>query len=196
MDGFKRRSEMKKTSILQSALDLFMRYGIKKVSVAEIAKAATVSQVTIYNYFGSKDQLVDEVISYYIDLMWNEYEEIVKSDMDFTDKIKQFIFNKRTSANSIHEEVYHYIMQEFTSGKNSYIEEFYTKKALPELIKLFEQAKEEGKIDPTISNEAILVYIQMFREYLQQKDVYEHVLPLTEDLTKLFFYGIVGGRNK
>ncbi|WP_042144409.1 TetR/AcrR family transcriptional regulator [Paucisalibacillus sp. EB02] len=196
MDGFKRRSELKKTSILQSALDLFMKYGIKKVSVAEIANAATVSQVTIYNYFGSKDQLVDEVIAYYIDDMWNEYEVIVKSDIDFSEKIRKFIFNKRTSANSIHEEVYNYIMQEFTSGKNSYIEEFYTKKALPELIKLFEQAKKDGKIDPTISNESILVYIQMFREYLQQRDVYEHILPLTEDLTKLFFYGIVGGRDK
>lgn len=116
----------------------------------------------------------------------------MNSDVDFPEKIRQFIFNKKASASSIHEEVYHYLMQEFTSGKNSYIEEFYTKKALPEMIKLFNQAKEQGHIDPSISNEAILVYIQMFREYLQQKDIYENILPLSEDLTKLFFYGIVG----
>jgi AcrR family transcriptional regulator len=195
MDGFKRRSELKKTSILSAALDLFMKYGIKKVSVAEIAKAASVSQVTIYNYFGSKDKLVDEVITYYIDDVWNEYEEIIKSDVDFSKKISQFIFNKKMSASSIHEEIYNYIMVEFTSGEKSYIEEFYTDKALPEMIKLFEQAKKEGQIDPTISNEAILAYIQMYREFLQQKDVYEHILPLTEDLTKLFFYGIVGSRK-
>ncbi|WP_026908754.1 TetR/AcrR family transcriptional regulator [Paucisalibacillus globulus] len=195
MDGFKRRSELKKTSILSAALDLFMKYGIKKVSVAEIAKAASVSQVTIYNYFGSKDKLVDEVITYYIDDVWNEYEEIIKSDVDFSKKISQFIFNKKMSASSIHKEIYNYIMVEFTSGEKSYIEEFYTDKALPEMIKLFEQAKKEGQIDPTISNEAILAYIQMYREFLQQKDVYEHILPLTEDLTKLFFYGIVGSRK-
>jgi AcrR family transcriptional regulator len=195
VDGFKRRSELKKSSILQSALDLFMKYGIKRVSVAEIAKSANVSQVTIYNYFGSKDKLVDEVMTYYIDDMWNEYEIIMNSNVDFSEKIKEFIFNKKISASSIHEEVYTYLMQEFTSGNNTYIEEFYNKKALPEMVKLFEQAKKEGQIDPTISNEAILAYIQMYREFLQQKDVYEHILPLTEDLTKLFFYGIVGSRK-
>ncbi|WP_010098392.1 TetR/AcrR family transcriptional regulator [Ornithinibacillus scapharcae] len=194
MDGFKRRSELKKTSILQAALNLFMKYGIKKVSVAEIAKEADVSQVTIYNYFGSKDKLVDEVIIFYMEDVWREYERIINSDIDFTEKITQFIFNKKTSASSIHEEVYNYIMQEFTSGENSYIEDFYTNKALPEMIKLFNQAKEKGQIDRNISNEAILVYIQMFREYLQKKEVYEHILPLTEDLTMLFFYGIIGGR--
>lgn len=195
MDGFKRRSELKKTNILQSALDLMMKYGIKKVSVAEIAKAADVSQVTIYNYFGSKDKLVDEVMNYYIEVVWKEYKVVLNSDITFPEKIRQFIFNKKISASSIHEEVYNYLMQEFNSGQNSYVEDFYTNKALPEMIKLFDQAKVQGHIDPTISNEAILVYIQMFREFLQKKEVYEHILPLTEDLTKLFFYGIVGNRE-
>lgn len=196
MDGFKRRSELKKTRILQAALDLFMKYGIKKVTVAEIAKAADVSQVTIYNYFGSKDNLVEDVMIYYIEDVWSEYEAVLKSDISFSEKIKQFIFNKKMSASSIHEEVYNYMMVDFSSNKNSYIDEFYSNTALPAMIELFDQAKKQGHIDPTISNEAILAYIQMFREYLQQKEVYENILPLTEELTKLFFYGIIGNREK
>lgn len=196
MDGFKRRSELKRTSILQSALDLFMKFGIRRVSVAEIAKTANVSQVTIYNYFGSKDKLVDEVVVYYIEEIWNEYQEILDSDIHISEKIKQIIFNKTTSASSINEEIYNYILKDFSSGTGSYIEEFYTNKALPELIKLFDEGKQQGYIDSTISNEAILIYIQMFREYLQQKPIYEQVRPYTEELTKMFFYGIVGYREK
>ncbi|MBC5636786.1 TetR/AcrR family transcriptional regulator [Ornithinibacillus sp. BX22] len=196
MDGFKRRSELKRTNILQSALDLFMKFGISKVSVAEIAKNANVSQVTIYNYFGSKDKLVDEVVVYYIEEIWSEFQKIIDSDIHISEKIKQIIFNKTTSASSINEEIYNYIIKDFSSGTGSYIEEFYTNKALPELINLFDEGKEQGYIDSTISNEAILIYIQMFREYLQQKHVYEQVLPYTEELTKMFFYGIVGYKEK
>lgn len=173
-----------------------MKFGIRRVSVAEIAKTANVSQVTIYNYFGSKDKLVDEVVVYYIEEIWNEYQEILDSDIHISEKIKQIIFNKTTSASSINEEIYNYILKDFSSGTGSYIEEFYTNKALPELIKLFDEGKQQGYIDSTISNEAILIYIQMFREYLQQKPIYEQVRPYTEELTKMFFYGIVGYREK
>lgn len=196
MDGFKRRTEMKKINILQSALDFFMKSGIKKVSVAEIAKAAGVSQVTIYNYFGSKEKLVHEVIVFYIDEVWSEFEALLQSELDISEKIKQIIFNKKMTATGIHEEVYQYLMQDFSSEENNYFEEFYTQKALPGILKLFDQGKEQGVIDQTISNEAILIYIQMFREYMQQKDVYDNILPYTEELTKMFFYGVVGREKK
>ena len=50
MDGFERRRQNKKNSILKASLKLFKQYGYNKVSVAEIAKEASVSQVSIYNY--------------------------------------------------------------------------------------------------------------------------------------------------
>ena len=56
MDGFERRRQNKKNSILKASLKLFKQYGYNKVSVAEIAKEASVSQVSIYNYFKSKEK--------------------------------------------------------------------------------------------------------------------------------------------
>ena len=53
MDGFNRRKEQKKESIRRAALELFKVYGFKKVSINDIASKAGVSQVTIYNHFGS-----------------------------------------------------------------------------------------------------------------------------------------------
>lgn len=49
-------------SILQTAIELFSVWGIKAVSIAEIAQKANVSQVSIYNFFGSKDNLAKQVI--------------------------------------------------------------------------------------------------------------------------------------
>lgn len=67
MDGFEKRREQKKRNILEAALALFMEYGIQRVSITEIAKKANVSQVTIYTYFESKENLVRLVFKFYVD---------------------------------------------------------------------------------------------------------------------------------
>lgn len=191
MNGFERRRELKKTNILEAALTLFVKYGVQKVSVAEIAKEANVSQVTIYNYFQSKDNLVSEVIIYYVNKVWEEYEQLFNSDRSFPEKVKGIIFDKKMIANEINEDFFNHFMKEYRR-EDSYIKQFYVEKTLPSLIKLFNEGKEQGYVDKTLSDEAILFYTQMFADYFRREDVYEKVLPLTEDLTKIFFYGIAG----
>ncbi|OZU87449.1 TetR family transcriptional regulator [Virgibacillus indicus] len=191
MNGFERRKEQKKKSILEAALALFMEFGVQKVSVAEIAEKASVSQVTIYNYFESKDKLSDKVLKYYVDQVWAEQEAILISDLPFDEKIKQITFEKSHLTDQMSDNFFQDFMKDYTTGKG-YVEELYTTKALPLMVNLFNEGREQGFIDPDISNEAILFYMQMFKEYMQREDVAQYMLPITEDLTKIFFYGIVG----
>ncbi|MCU9612903.1 TetR/AcrR family transcriptional regulator [Caldibacillus lycopersici] len=195
MDGFERRREQKKKNILEASLQLFKTFGVAKVTIPEIAKQAEVSQVTIYNYFGSKDHLVHEVIIYYVNQIWVDYEQLFGSDLPFPDKIKQIIFEKKETASNIHEDFFHYFIKEY-ADEESYVEKFYREKALGRFIELFDEGKKQGYIDPNLSNEAIIFYIQMVSEYFQKNEVDPHFLSLTEDLTKIFFYGIVGNQAK
>lgn len=194
MDGFQQRKEMKRKAILEAALSLFMKHGVQKVSVSKIAQEANVSQVTIYNYFESKDNLIHEVTVYYIDKEWQTYERLLHSDQPFPEKIKQIIFNKTEVANHIHEDFYQYFMKDYAEG-DSYVEQLYKEKAIPGFITLFEEGRKKGYIDPELSNEAILFFIQMMKEYMQRKDIYEQILPMTEEIMNLLFYGIVGKKH-
>lgn len=191
MNGFERRREQKTNDILEAALSLFLKYGVKKVSVAEIAKEADVSQVTIYNYFDSKDNLIREVIVHYVNKVWDEYKELLDSDLTFPEKVKKIIFDKTLIANQINEEFFQYFMKEYAEEDN-YIITFYTEDVLPRLLQMFAEGKEEGYVDRSISDEAVLLYLQMFADYMRREEVAESKLPLTEDLTKLFFYGLTG----
>ncbi len=195
MDGFQRRREQKKLDILKAALSLFLEYGIQKVSINEIAKKANVSQVTIYNYFENKHTLVNEVMIHYIDTAINDFQKTVTANISFPEKIKSIVFNKGEIANQIHEEFYQYLMNEYTTEGN-YIEEIYVKKTIPLFTDLLKEGKEQGYIDPNTSDEAIMFYIKMLKDYIQRDDVYSKVLPLTEDITKIFFYGIMGQNTK
>lgn len=194
MDGFEKRREQKKRDILNAALALFMEYGLQKVSITEIAKKANVSQVTIYNYFESKENLVRLVFKFYVDQIWDEQKHLLVNDLPFNEKIKKIIFEKGIAANQISERFFQDFMKDYASGQ-SYVEEVYQKEALPLFIKLFNEGREQGYIDSEISNEAILFYLKMFQEYLQREDVATMTLPIAEDLTKLFFYGIAGRKE-
>lgn len=191
MNGFQRRREQKENAILQAALTLFMESGVQKVSIAKIAEKANVSQVTIFNYFESKDNLVQEVLKFYVDQAWNEQRKLLDSDLPFKDKLKQMIFNENEYAKNIHDEFFQYLMKDYSNGK-SYIEELYIYEGVPRIIAFFNEGKEQGIVDPNVSDGALLMYVQMFKEYLQRQDVAQNILPIAEELTKLFFYGIVG----
>lgn len=51
-----------KTGIMQKAFELFMQYGMRSVSMDDIANASGMSKKTIYRYFTNKDDLVIEVV--------------------------------------------------------------------------------------------------------------------------------------
>jgi AcrR family transcriptional regulator len=57
-----------KQRISQSAHDLWMKYGIRSISMDDIATDLGMSKKTIYQYYEDKDALVDEVVASIIHL--------------------------------------------------------------------------------------------------------------------------------
>ena len=53
-----------------------------------------------------------------------------------------------------------------------------------------------GFVDKSLSDEAIILYIQMFKEFMQRKDIAHRLLPFTDELTHLFYYGIAGKKDE
>lgn len=53
-----------KDRILKSAIKLFFKYGIRSVTMDDIAKELGISKKTIYQHFADKDQIVNEVIDF------------------------------------------------------------------------------------------------------------------------------------
>lgn len=52
----------RRESIMQAALELFAEDGFENTSIKQIAKKADISKGLIYNYFDSKEQLLEELI--------------------------------------------------------------------------------------------------------------------------------------
>lgn len=69
----------KKTQLLEAAIDLFSKEGFWNTSTARISKHAKVATGTLFNYFHSKEALIDEV---YVTLKHEAMDAMIQGPAD------------------------------------------------------------------------------------------------------------------
>lgn len=80
--------------ILKTAVDLFLTYGFKSVTMDDIANAQGISKKTIYQYFENKTVLVEEAVMLLFQIISTGIEEIrtqEKNPIEEIYEIKQFL---------------------------------------------------------------------------------------------------------
>ncbi len=196
MNGYQRRKQQKRESIQRAALELFRIHGIKKVSIAEIAKKANVNPVTIFNHFQNKDGLVRDVIDLLITSQWEEYRKILESRQSFLQKIEQIVACKVESANIYNSE----LLQTALSADGSIrekVEKLYRDEITPLLVKFIKEEQERGNIRRNLSADTITIYFDMFislaRAHPELFSDKKQILSSTREIWSLFLYGLVGG---
>ena len=55
--------DSKKIEILEKATQVFLKYGIKSVTMDDMARELAMSKKTLYNYFSDKNDLVVQIIT-------------------------------------------------------------------------------------------------------------------------------------
>ncbi|UNL87065.1 TetR/AcrR family transcriptional regulator [Priestia koreensis] len=192
MDGFKKRTEQKKQAILTSAFTLFFQNGVKGVNISQIAKQAGVSQVTIYNYFESKENLLLEVIKGYAMQKHETYEKLVTSDMPFKQKVEKLMNDKLLEANEMNPLFLQEIL-DLDPRLTHFFETFYQHYSLPLMMKLLEDGKNSGDLNADFSLNSLLVYLDMFQSYFQtpEKAALLKDEQMRIDVMNLFFYGLM-----
>ena len=198
MNGFKRMKEQKKWVILQAALELFKIHGFKKVSISDIARKADVSQVTIYNHFGSKDGLIREVVKALLLRILEKAREIIREDKSFPEKLEAIVFAKTKIASEYHGEWMQAAIQSDPEMRN-WIESWWERDARQVTIDLIEEGKRQGYIHTQQAEEAIVLYLEILRRgVFASPDLLANMRPdleLYRELNHLFIYGLVGKRD-
>ena len=67
-----------KRNIIGKAEELFRLYGVKSVTMDEIARELGISKKTIYQYFKDKDELVCETTTHILECDKHEFDQIQK----------------------------------------------------------------------------------------------------------------------
>lgn len=197
MNGYEKRTLKKKIAILAAAKELFFKNGVESTSIAGIAKKAGVSQVTLYNYYGSKEGLIRAVMLDFMDEKLKELDELLASSLPFPDKVEKMLFNKRAHAREAEEKGFLQSKALQDPAIWGILEEFGQKKAFPAIMEVIHQGQREGYVDKDISMQAIILYFNAFKHIMMQPGFFDtENESLRMELASLFFYGIRGCPNK
>ncbi len=132
-----------KEKILNGAVGLFMKYGLRSISMDDIARHLTVSKKTLYQHFADKEDLITLVLEIHIDTCRKRYDVISENALNAIDELAQISVCLRKDMKETNQSVL-YDLQKFhpkaweiwLNYKNKYIRE--------SVVRNIRQGMEEG----------------------------------------------------
>ncbi len=86
--------------ILMKSGELFLRFGIKSISMDDISRQLAISKKTIYQYFSDKEELVQEFMKAFLQAEMNQMLELKRESKNVIDElIKSSHFMKQQISN-------------------------------------------------------------------------------------------------
>lgn len=178
--------------LMKTAEDLFMRYGIRRVSIEEICKTANVSKMTFYKFFRNKNDLALQLIINMLDEGQVEFNDIISRDLPFSEKIELFIQFKLNYGKRFSKEFY----QDFI-GYTQEIHDFVLERSqqgIQQMKDLFREAQQKGELKKDLNLEFLsfmLDHLLELREDPRLLSIFPNMYELTRDWLNLFFYGVM-----
>jgi AcrR family transcriptional regulator len=185
----------KRQVVLDAALKLFgSAHDVRKVSVEDIAKQAGVSPTTIYNQFGTREKLVTEVVREITLLAIERNRTVVHSKMPFAEKLMTIMGGKMALAKQLDAEIINKMVSQ-DKAIAGFIDKVFHEEIKPLWLEILDQGKREGYIDPSLSDEALLLYLDAIKCGLQNRPELVTGIPeklqLIKELTRIMFYGFL-----
>ncbi|BFH64063.1 TetR/AcrR family transcriptional regulator [Paenibacillus azoreducens] len=199
MNGFERRARQIKGKIKETTLNMLSTSSMKEIRIADIARKAGVSQVTIYNYFGSKEALIREIFLEFMESILDEFEAVVTGEAALKEKIEFIILQKKKNSHSFHPSVIAELMEN-DSEVRVMVQKNYEERSLPLVVELLTKSKANGEISNDISIDTVMLYLNMLYEsshrMLESIQYEEDQEKLIEEMVQVFFYGICGPQTQ
>lgn len=191
MDKFKENKKFQDT--VRTAKLLFWKHGIKRVSIEEICKEASVSKMTFYKFFKNKAAFTEYLLVKVLSEWLSQYRAIMKKDIPFTSKITQVIALEQTASENMGEEFFNDILNsEFPDLQKLIIES--TKNYHAEIVEDLIEAQQRGEIRKNIKPEFLLYQLKDISDKVMDENLsklYPSKQELIMELTNYFFYGIL-----
>ena len=191
MNQYQKTTEKKKQAIIQAALQLFKEKGFKETSIKSIAEVAEVSPVSIYNYFGGKDNLVALCVNDLFEEITQQAEDILNSNLDFKTKLDHVF---ALCQEKMSQQISDYFQDKMVEDSvfSSLLTKAITAKKRDIYRAYIELGKEEGAIAEDLSTELILNVMDALNSMGNQLDNSDNLETEVEQIHQIFLYGIFG----
>ena len=179
-----KHSGKKYDQLVETAKGLFLKHGIKRVTVEEICEKASVSKVTFYKYFSDKLELARIIVDQLNDEGFSKFDEINRLDLPYPEKVDlmtqwRAAFFSQMSTEFIEDAlVFEDVKQE--------VEKRYLRNIV--------DSQEKGEIRPDLSPEFILMVTEKMNDIAKDgtwKSIFSDFNEFQRQIRKMYYYGIL-----
>lgn len=168
-------------TILESIVPILMRNGLKATTMDSIASSLQMSKRTLYEIFGSKEEMFREAHKFYHKKMADALKDIFESSENVMESIiKCFLYNRDTMGNASADFIRD--MEQFANQDNP-ISESHRRHHYQNLLDVLEQGVKEGYFRDDVN---LMVQCRMFIIQMEALKRTEELFP--EDITLLEVY--------
>ncbi|MDR1781754.1 MAG: TetR/AcrR family transcriptional regulator [Bacilli bacterium] len=177
--------------ILNKTLELFINNNSITYRIDEIAQYASVSKVTIFKYFKSKEGLYKEVFYYYMASEIDKLKTIVEEEISFSEKIRKYFICVQNDFNKINNDLFQQFIKEYYQNYDEFIELIFNE-YLDVIINLIKQGRKEDYLRDDIRDEGIITWIKYLYSYANVSEkISKDLLTYISDIYLIFFHGFV-----
>ncbi|MDH6672843.1 AcrR family transcriptional regulator [Paenibacillus sp. LBL] len=182
----------KKEAVLEAGKRLFLEHGILQTSMEQIAEAVPVSKMTIYNYYQSKEGLLDHVVDRMIEELMSIYRDVMEQARDPLEALT--IFYRDQEKFSVH------VSQKFVTDLAKFPEQmaklmqFNQKYVVPDFELLIFKGQQLGQIRKDISPQVLVAFMTFIKEFTARSEWYNglgSINAVSEQLMTIMYYGII-----
>jgi len=94
----RKKGSKKMNRIIETATDLFVKHGIRRITIEEICRTAGASKMTFYKYFDNKIDLLRHIWERWFDEGYRVLDEIDSMEIPFAEKMRKLIEYKMDLA--------------------------------------------------------------------------------------------------
>jgi AcrR family transcriptional regulator len=181
----------KRERVIEAAAKLFFHNGISSTSMEQIAQSVPVSKMTIYNYFQSKERLLELVMDRYAEQAIQELQDITDKAEDPLEAMRQLVLRKERVDFS---EAFVKELIEGYPQVSAKLMRIQRDTVQPVLERLILRAQQEGRVRKELSPHIVLLMIQAIKEFFSRADVWKEVDDmhlLSEQVMGILYNGIL-----
>lgn len=143
-----------KEKILAGAGDLFLRYGVRSISMDDIARHLAVSKKTLYQHFEDKEDLVTQASETHIEKSKKQFEALTENATNAIDELARVSVCLRNDMNGMNHSLLFDLQKYHPKAWNAWIE--HKNKFIREsVVRNIKQGIEEGYFRPEINPEVM-----------------------------------------
>ena len=179
----------KREQLIQTGEALFIKHGMRRVTVEEICRQAGVSKPTFYKFFENKAALARHIDELWIEEALQRIDEIESAEVSFQEKIEQILAIKLELAARPGPE----FLQDLIDLN---IDLSY---ALRRVMRFLVQAQQAGDIRADVPPEVLMTAYDLLNSMQYDpriRDLYDDAETLAEDVFKLFYFGALSAGHR